>query len=89
MASLKDHQEAFRKMVGTYLSLEESWNSCISPQVAFAMEVNSPFLPSVITRTSQEVKYPKSKSIATTTNPSGGARRMESDSGSGLKTQKK
>ncbi|MBW0536987.1 hypothetical protein O181_076702 [Austropuccinia psidii MF-1] len=56
-------------------------------KLTFELEVSSPCLPCVITRTSQEVKYPKSKSIASTANPSGGARRMGSGSGSGLKSQ--
>ncbi|MBW0476274.1 hypothetical protein O181_015989 [Austropuccinia psidii MF-1] len=95
MASLKEykeyktHQEAFRKMVGTLSSLEEDWSPCISPQVALEMEVSSPCIPLVIIRTIQAVKYLKWKSNATTTSSSGGARRMGSGSGYGLKTQKR
>ncbi|MBW0461716.1 hypothetical protein O181_001431 [Austropuccinia psidii MF-1] len=85
----KTHQEAFRKMIGTLWSLEESLKPYISPQVALSMELSSPCLPCVITRASQTVKYPRSESISTTTNLSGGARRMGSGSGSGLKTQKR
>ncbi|MBW0535730.1 hypothetical protein O181_075445 [Austropuccinia psidii MF-1] len=41
------------------------------------MEVSSPYIPCVLIRTSEAINYPKSKSIATTTSPSGGARKWE------------
>ncbi|MBW0537766.1 hypothetical protein O181_077481 [Austropuccinia psidii MF-1] len=48
-------------MFGTLSSLYQGWKPCISPKVAFAMEVSSPCIPCVITRTSQSVKFSKLK----------------------------
>ncbi|MBW0559585.1 hypothetical protein O181_099300 [Austropuccinia psidii MF-1] len=95
MASFQEHQdnkthpEIIRNMVGTLLSSEEDWQPCISPQVASAMEVSSPCIPCVLIRTSEAFNYLKSTSISTTTSLSGGARRMGSGLGSGLKTQER
>ncbi|MBW0570201.1 hypothetical protein O181_109916 [Austropuccinia psidii MF-1] len=85
----KTHQEIIRKMVGTFLSSEEDWKPCVSPQVASAMEVSLPCIPCVLSRISEALHYPKLTSIATTTILSGGARRMGSGSGSGLKPQER
>ncbi|MBW0557904.1 hypothetical protein O181_097619 [Austropuccinia psidii MF-1] len=85
----KTHQEIIRKMAGTFSSSEEDWQPCISPQVSSEMEVSSPCIPCVLIRTSEAFNYPKSTSISTTTSLSGGARRMGSGSGSGLKTQER
>ncbi|MBW0589708.1 hypothetical protein O181_129423 [Austropuccinia psidii MF-1] len=85
----KTHQETFRKMVETLSSSEEDWQSCILPQVASTMEVSSPCLPCVLVRTSETINYPKSTPIATTSSNSGRARRMQSGSGSALKTQER
>ncbi|MBW0507797.1 hypothetical protein O181_047512 [Austropuccinia psidii MF-1] len=59
----KTHQEAFRRMVGTFLSLVKSWNPCISPQVFFAMEVSSPCLPCVITKPVKKSSIPKRNQV--------------------------
>ncbi|MBW0540581.1 hypothetical protein O181_080296 [Austropuccinia psidii MF-1] len=73
MASLKEYQdyktyqEAFRKMVGTLLSLKKYWPPCILPQVASTMEVSSHCITCVLIKTSHIINYPKTTPIATTT----------------------
>ncbi|MBW0472424.1 hypothetical protein O181_012139 [Austropuccinia psidii MF-1] len=85
----RTHQETLQKMVGTLLISEEDWQPCISPRVASKTEGSSPCLLCVLVRTSEEIHYPKSTSVSTTTSHSGRAKQMGSGSCSGLKPQER
>ncbi|MBW0537418.1 hypothetical protein O181_077133 [Austropuccinia psidii MF-1] len=79
MASLKkyqdykNHQETFRKMVGTLQIIEEDCQPCISLQASSTMGISSTCVPCVPIGTSQAINYPKLALITITTSLSGGS----------------